>query len=135
IKYEGKEQIKLKDKVNGKFVNIKLNSGDEVAITNPALNVLQIENLELPKHFALFQNSPHPFNPKTVLKFALPIKSNVKITIYNITGESITNLLDKELEAGYHEINFDASNLPSGIYIYTMTTNSFYKSMKMAVIK
>jgi hypothetical protein len=72
----------------------------------------------VPENFALEQNYPNPFNPATQLRFALPVKSNVKLSIYNILGQVVATLIDGELEAGYREVVWNASTVASGIYIY-----------------
>ena len=85
--------------------------------------------------YSLEQNYPNPFNPVTTIKFSLPEKSNVSLTVYNLLGESIKELFAGELEAGYHKINFDASELPSGVYMYTLKAGSFNSSNKMILLK
>lgn len=88
-----------------------------------------------PKDFALFQNYPNPFNPTTTIKFALPVESKVKINIYNSLGQLVETLADKEMESGYHEINFDASRLASGVYLYQLQVGDFISAKKMLLIK
>ena len=66
---------------------------------------------EIPQSFTLYQNYPNPFNPTTTIKFALPVDSKVKINVYNSLGQLVETLVDKEMESGYHEVNFDASRL------------------------
>jgi predicted secreted protein len=70
--------------------------------------------------FVLNQNYPNPFNPKTTIGFGISEKSNVKLSILNLLGEEIKVLLDGEKEAGYHSINFNSSDLPSGVYFYQL---------------
>ncbi len=67
--------------------------------------------IETPQNFILEQNYPNPFNPTTTIKFALPIDSKVKINVYNSLGQLVETLVDKEMESGYHEVNFNASRL------------------------
>jgi photosystem II stability/assembly factor-like uncharacterized protein len=75
----------------------------------------------IPSAFSLSQNYPNPFNPKTAICFQLSAVSDVRLTIYNVLGEELTTLLNNEKrEAGKHEIEFDASNVPSGIYFYRL---------------
>jgi len=89
----------------------------------------------LPEEFVLIQNYPNPFNPTTTIKFALPVESRVKINIYNTLGQLVETLLDKEMESGYHEINFDASRLSSGVYLYQLQAGGYVSIKKMVIIK
>jgi hypothetical protein len=88
-----------------------------------------------PKDFALFQNYPNPFNPVTTIKFALPAKTNLVITIFNSIGEKIAEVFKGELEEGYHEIEFDAVNIPSGVYFYRFESEQFIAVKKMVIMK
>jgi hypothetical protein len=88
-----------------------------------------------PKDFTLYQNYPNPFNPSTTIKFDLPVESNVNINIYNSLGQLVETLIDKEMEAGYHEINFDASRLSSGVYLYQLQAKDYISVKKMLLIK
>jgi hypothetical protein len=76
---------------------------------------------EIPQSFTLYQNYPNPFNPSTTIKFALPVNSLVKINVYNSLGQLVETLVDKEMGSGYHEVNFDASRLASGVYLYQLS--------------
>jgi hypothetical protein len=76
---------------------------------------------EIPQSFVLYQNYPNPFNPTTTIKFALPVDSKVKINVYNSLGQLVETLVDKEMESGYHEVNFNASKLASGVYLYQLS--------------
>lgn len=90
----------------------------------------------------LFQNHPNPFNPSTTISFFISEPTIVKIKIYNSLGQEVVELLNDKIEAGNHEVKFDASNpdgsgrgLSSGFYIYRLETNNFSKTMKMLLIK
>ncbi|MCU0414570.1 MAG: T9SS type A sorting domain-containing protein, partial [Ignavibacteriaceae bacterium] len=85
--------------------------------------------------FTLYQNYPNPFNPATTIKFALPVDSRVKINIYNSLGQLVETLVDKEMESGYHEINFDASRLASGVYLYQLQAGEYVSVKKMLMLK
>ena len=87
------------------------------------------------KTFYLYQNYPNPFNPSTKIKFGLPKESIVRLTIYNSLGQLLMILIDKELGAGIYSVNFDASKLPNGTYIYKLQAGEFVKSKKMTLIK
>ena len=90
---------------------------------------------ELPFEFDMNQNYPNPFNPVTTVMYQLPVFSRVKITLYNILGQEAAILINAEQSAGYHRIIFDAAKLASGIYIYTIESGNFTKSMKMSIVK
>lgn len=79
--------------------------------------------------------SPNPFNPATVLRYELPRASFVKLAVYNVSGRLVATLLDGWREAGVHEVTFDGSGLPSGIYIYRLTAGGFTASGKMILMK
>ncbi len=100
------------------------------------LNITGInENDVLPTEFALQQNYPNPFNPSTTISFAIPKQVDVKLVVYNLLGEVVAELLNENLTAGYHQVNFNASNLSSGVYLYRIESGSFTKSIKMILLK
>jgi hypothetical protein len=104
-------------------------------------NSIQINYNQLPDQFGLAQNYPNPFNPSTTISYSLPYNSNVKLNVYNAIGENVSQLFNGVQEAGYHNINFNASSLPSGVYFYTIQTNSidgtqnFSNTKKMMLLK
>lgn len=89
----------------------------------------------IPKEFALYQNYPNPFNPETKIRYQLPKESKVSIKIYDILGSEIRELLSEQKEAGIFELEFNAVNLPSGTYIYIMSTGDFVQAKKMILLK
>ncbi|MFO7445297.1 MAG: T9SS type A sorting domain-containing protein [Ignavibacteriaceae bacterium] len=89
----------------------------------------------IPEEYALSQNYPNPFNPATIIKFALPQAALTKITIYNLLGKEIQTLINEEIEAGYHEVSFDASSFPSGVYFYRIQSGNFIHTKKMILMK
>lgn len=99
--------------------------------------ITYVENLSLgiPDEYKLEQNYPNPFNPTTKIRYRLPMESNVIITVYNILGTEITKLVNDFQYAGFYEVNFDASNLSSGIYIYRISAGCFMQLRKMLLIK
>jgi hypothetical protein len=94
-------------------------------------------NVEItsPVQFELAQNYPNPFNPSTTIKFSIPQSSNVTLKVFNALGQEISTLVDQNLEAGSHTINFDASQLNSGIYFYRLEAGMFNEVRKMTLIK
>ncbi|GEM_PF-485477 len=92
--------------------------------------------LGLPKKIDLKQNYPNPFNPTTTIRFTLPIQHEVTLEVFNILGRKVATLIDDEsFQAGLHNVNWDASNVASGTYIYRLKTGGSIISKKMTVIK
>jgi len=91
---------------------------------------------EVPDQFELSQNYPNPFNPSTRINFSIPVDANVSLKIYDILGREVSTLADNEFKsAGQHTVNFDASNLPSGIYFYRLQAGDFVQVRKMMLLK
>jgi hypothetical protein len=91
----------------------------------------------VPDKFILHQNYPNPFNPATKIRFELP-KNNgfVSLKVYNVLGQLVSNLVNKRLQAGIYEYEFDASGLNSGMYFYSLSVDGeSTESKKMMVIK
>jgi len=89
----------------------------------------------LPNEFALNQNYPNPFNPTTIISFDLPQAGSVRLDIYNVLGQSVQTLANGHFSAGRHEVEFDASAQPSGIYFYRLTHPEGVLTRKMVLIK
>jgi C-terminal processing protease CtpA/Prc len=90
---------------------------------------------DLPKHFALNQNYPNPFNPETVISYQLSEMSDVELNVYNLLGQKVVTLVNKEQEAGYYSVKFNSFNLASGIYVYKLKAGSFEQSCKMILLR
>lgn len=89
----------------------------------------------IPNGYELMQNYPNPFNPSTLIRFGIPEKSNVKIAVYNLIGEKVADLVSEEMNAGYHEIKFNANQLSSGVYLYRIEAGRFISIKKMLFLK
>jgi hypothetical protein len=89
----------------------------------------------LPNEFALYQNHPNPFNPVTTVRYALPKTGVVKLGVFSMLGQQVTQLVNGEVEAGYHEVKFDASGLSSGVYLYRMQAGDFVQTRKLLLIR
>ena len=89
----------------------------------------------LPDAVALNQNYPNPFNPTTQIRYELPQQSDVRITVYDMVGRQVATLVNESVQAGTHTVNFDASNLSSGIYLYRLQAGNTMLSRKLTVIK
>jgi hypothetical protein len=90
---------------------------------------------QIPQKFMLYQNYPNPFNPSTMISYDLPVRSRVKLSIYNLLGQEVATLIEGEQEPGRYDVKFDASGLPSGVYFYTLQTPYFTKTNKMVLVK
>ncbi len=86
-------------------------------------------------NYKLAQNYPNPFNPSTVISFSIPQRESVTLDVYNLLGQKVTSILNKEMGSGSYDIHFDASNLSAGIYFYTLRAGSFTSTKKMMLLK
>lgn len=89
----------------------------------------------LPHTFAVNQNYPNPFNPSTVISFSVPRSSEVKIEVFNLLGQVVTTLADGTLPAGNHQVIWDASKNPSGVYFYRVRWSGGSETRKMVLVK
>ncbi|MCW9066541.1 MAG: T9SS type A sorting domain-containing protein, partial [Ignavibacteriaceae bacterium] len=105
---------------DGSFKYYKLNQKVEIAT---------------PISYALSQNYPNPFNPTTKIKYSVPVDGFVNITVFNILGEKVAELVNSIQKAGNNELTFNASNFVSGMYIYRMESGSFVSIKKMMILK
>jgi hypothetical protein len=83
----------------------------------------------------LYQNYPNPFNPSTTIRYGLPSRSHVTLTVFNTLGQQVATLVQGEQEAGYHEAVFDASGLASGVYLYRLQAGDFVASRKLILVR
>jgi len=110
--------------------NVKVDLGD--TLDTP---IEHTNTTNLPVKYALQQNYPNPFNPTTNIKFSLPKTSEVQLSVYNILGQKVMTLVNGKMQAGFHQVTFDASHLASGMYIYRIKAGNFISSKKMMLIK
>jgi hypothetical protein len=94
-----------------------------------------VKDKPLPTVFALNQNYPNPFNPSTIIEFALPKESRVKLEVYNLLGQRVATLVDETRPVGYYVVTFDAARLASGLYFYRLSTPEVSFLKKRAVVK
>ncbi len=94
-------------------------------------------NIAAPREYNLSQNYPNPFNPSTIIEFQVPVQSRVRIELFNITGELVYTLTDKEYEPGYYEIELNAGKLrlASGVYLYRMQSIDYITMKKLVLTK
>lgn len=90
---------------------------------------------ELPVDFKLEQNYPNPFNPSTTIEFTIPKEGKYLLRVYNILGQVVKTLVDNNMEAGYHKLIFDAGELSSGVYFYSLSGTDVNLIKKMIVIR
>lgn len=101
--------------------------------------VIEIETSTV-TDFVIYQNYPNPFNPSTTIKFNLPAAAQVNITVFDVMGSEVANILTKDLAQGTHSVDFNASHLASGSYLYTITATMadgtvYRESKKMQLLK
>ena len=97
-------------------------------------------NVIYPTDFALLQNYPNPFNPSTKIRYNIPSNangqiSNVVLKVYDVLGKEITTLVNEDKEAGSYEVEFEALNLASGVYVYRIQTSEFTETKKMVLLR
>uniref|UniRef100_A0A7V3E8M7 T9SS type A sorting domain-containing protein n=1 Tax=Ignavibacterium album TaxID=591197 RepID=A0A7V3E8M7_9BACT len=112
---------------------------------NPTLNPIKLtllyfelvsnDDIYSEMDFYLDQNYPNPFNPTTVISWQSPVGSHQTLKVYDVLGNEVATLVNEYKEAGRHKVEFDASKLASGVYIYKLTAGSFTSSKKMMVVK
>ena len=108
---------------------------DELGYLGDLVTGIESDNSSLPVDYTLSQNYPNPFNPTTKINFSLPEASNVKLSIYNILGQEVQTLVNEQLSAGNYNVDFNASNLSSGIYFYSLKAGSNVVTKKMTLLK
>ncbi len=134
VRVEGMD-MRLMDET-GKTVNVNLKSGEDVVISDATIQKLMVSGELVPAAYALEQNYPNPFNPSTVIEFSLPENvGNVKLSIYNMLGEKVAELVNTALVAGKYSYQWNAQNVATGMYIYELRTDNFVSIKKMLLIK
>lgn len=113
---------------DGRVIGVGAQGYDVVGTSRGHVRVYQIDQVptsihsaSLPSEFSLNQNYPNPFNPVTTISYSIPTSQHIILTVYDVLGKKISVLLDRPVEAGDHSIVFDASTLPSGMYLYQIS--------------
>ncbi|MDY0081657.1 MAG: T9SS type A sorting domain-containing protein [Ignavibacteriaceae bacterium] len=109
------------------------NSGEELNKHN--YQKISFNGLEIPMIYSLEQNYPNPFNPTTIIRYQIPQDGIVTLKVYDILGSEVATLVNEQKPAGRYEINFDASKLASGVYIYKLQSGNYISSKKMMLLK
>jgi hypothetical protein len=142
----GEDYLATLDTLNGAATLISENplsvsNLSAIAMRSDVLNwVSQEQNVQLPKTFSLSQNYPNPFNPSTVISYQLPAVSKVRLMIYDLLGREVATLVNEEQTAGWKEVQWNAKDVSSGIYFYTLealcsTGNIFHDTKKLLYVK
>ena len=110
-----------------------LATGDQW-VFNPA-SILAVEQESKLTSFLLEQNYPNPFNPSTVVRYQLPVASNVRLAVYDLLGREVAVLVDGKNAAGTHEVKFDGTGLSSGVYFYNIRAGNFVATKRLLLLQ
>jgi hypothetical protein len=138
----------LIDEFDGFLVKARMNVVSMVQVTNLAFSSLRLLVYGMrglvegaapgegyPTGFALAQCYPNPFNPSTTLKYALPVRSQITLRVFNTLGQEIATLVNEIQEAGYHSAEWNAGGVASGVYFYRLQAGDFVQTRKMVVLR
>jgi len=125
-------QLHVNDDVGGDFGwlnawGVQINNSGLVGVDDPVAT--------LPETYELYQNYPNPFNPSTTIRYAIPSKQHVSMTVYDILGRLVATLVNEEVDGGTHLVNFNAASLSSGTYFYRLQTENFAQTKKLMILK
>lgn len=104
-------------------------------ISYGSLTGVEISEQQSPLLFALHQNFPNPFNPETTIRYSVPMSSHVTLSVYDVLGNRVAALVEKHQQAQTYVVSFDGSQIPSGVYFYTLTLNGLSLTRRMVLIK
>jgi len=90
---------------------------------------------QLPPEFTLAQNYPNPFNPSTTIRYGLPLRSHVTLAVFNTLGQQVAQLVNGDMEAGYHQVQFEGNGLSSGVYFYRIQAGDFVETKRLFLLK
>lgn len=136
LKYADLFKYNIANKTLDSIGNIGLRSTRSIVYmpSNVTSNENTVETYK-PANYELYQNYPNPFNPTTSIKYTLPVDGFVNLSVYNVVGQKVTDLVNTYQKAGTYNISFNASYLPSGIYFVRMNSDKFTKTIKMILMK
>ena len=116
-----------------KIHDVKVDIGN--AITLPTPTAVEDVVSSIPTEYSLNQNYPNPFNPTTTIEYALPKSGAVKLVVYDVLGREVAELVNKDLDAGYHKVDFNAASISSGVYFYSIKAGDFASVKKLILLK
>jgi len=108
---------------------------NETWVLTENIQGINIEEGEILEEYSLMQNYPNPFNPSTTISFSIPVEGFVSLNVFNALGEKVSTLVSENLVAGTYKYDWNASDLPSGIYFYSLTAESFKLTRKLVLLK
>ena len=108
---------------------------DEVWYNETPTGMSISDDTPIASSYELGQNYPNPFNPITHIRFNIPETGNTKLTVFNIMGETVANLVDGVVSAGGHTVSWNAANMPTGVYFYRMESGNFSQTRKLLLVK
>jgi hypothetical protein len=119
------------------WVKAIYDGGESVHSDTVDILVLDADNFQtaIPQEFSLAQNFPNPFNPSTTIRFGLPAASDVRLEVFDLLGRTVEVLTEGHFEAGYHQVDFHAEGLGTGIYFYRIQAGEFTQLRKMMLIR
>jgi len=126
-------KIRAKDTQNKYSVYSDETSIDGYKVSKSSLSY-EIQT-KIPEVFSLSQNYPNPFNPTTIIEYSIIKDGQVNLEVFDVLGREVAELVNEQKAAGSYSVEFDASNLPSGIYFYVLTSGSFKDSKKLLLLK
>jgi len=91
--------------------------------------------VQMPSEMRLDQNYPNPFNPSTTIRYALPMRTHVTLTVFNTLGQQVVTLVNESQDAGYHDVRFDGSGLASGVYFYRLQVGTYAETKKLLILR
>lgn len=128
--------VQVADRVsNGKIVSAELKSGSRTIISNAGVTLLTFSRAAKALSYELLQNYPNPFNPSTTIKYSVPERATVELVIFDQLGQVVTKLVNEVKEAGTYEVEWNAAQMPSGIYFYKVKTEKFTAVKKLMLVK
>jgi len=107
---------------------------NETWVLTEIIQGINIEEGEVPEEYFLMQNYPNPFNPSTTIQFAIPAEGFVTLNVFNALGENVSTLVSDNLNAGTYKYDWNAADLPSGTYFYSLTADNFKQTKKLILM-
>ncbi len=119
----------------GQIIRTVLPAGEKIVLTDENIKEIDVSKIEIPVEYELSQNYPNPFNPSTKIKFGMPQKGYVKLTVFNLVGEELEVLVNEVMDPGYHVVDFTGADFASGVYLYRIEAGDFTSVRKMILLK